>query len=527
MGSSRRPPSFPLSITLFLVIVLAVQRTGATASRGDLIRDLATSGLAALLVAGLAWGVAALITADITRRGLVALITSLWSLLYGSYSVFARSAFGTGALALAIWTTLAILLAAIVLLSRRPLDGVRRGFGIAGAMLVLLQIPTLLRLLWPADSGHAGWTGVRDGTRPDIYIVVLDKYSRGDHLAAHYGLDQSPFEDSLRMLGFAVPRAARANYAHTKLALTAFIEGQYPAVPGVRGSRTEFEELSSRIRSAPLWGDLRRRGYRIAFFPSTFDATASADSADLVLSVPRTPSRAIAETWLLNSPFAGVTWLRCGLLPCERAASATPYPVEDLATVDWKLRVLETLPDSGGPVATFLHLLVPHEPYLFNEDCSARDPWWPLNDIDSALTAESRRAYVTQVRCLNERLLRTARALTARAGVPPVIILQGDHGHGMIWVNVLRGVTLDLDSMTPAQRDERMSVFAAYLMPRAAELVWDTISPVNVMAVMRHSVFGDSLRRLPDRSYFSPYQRALDVVDVTPPPAAGRLTRRR
>lgn len=526
MGSSRRPPSFPLSITLFLVIVLAVQRSGATASRTELLRDLATSSVAALLVAAVAWGVATLFSADINRRGLVALIASLWSLLYGSYSVFARSAFGTGALALAIWTTLAILLAAIVLLSTRPLDGLRRGFGIAGAALILFQSPTLIRLLSPDDRGNAAWSGARDGTLPDIYIVVLDKYSRGDHLAAHYGLDQSPFEDSLRLLGFAVPRAARANYAHTKLALTAFFEGQYPAVPGVRGTRTEFEELSSRIQSAPLWGDLRRRGYRIAFFPSTFNATTTVDSADLILSVPRAPSRAIAETWVLNSPFTGVTWLRCGLMPCGQPASATPYPVEDLASVDWKLRVLETLPDSGGPVATFLHLLVPHEPYLFNEDCSAREPWWPLNDIDSALVAESRRAYATQVRCLDERLLRTVRSLTSRTGVPPVIILQGDHGQGMISVNVLRGVTLDLDSMTTAQRDERMSVFAAYLFPRAAELVWDSISPVNVMGVMRHSVFGDSLLRLPDRSYFSPYQRALDVVDVTQSPAAGRPTRR-
>lgn len=526
MTWQNRPPSFPLSITAYLVIVLAVQRTGGTVSRGDLLRDLAFSCLAALVVAALGWALASLVTADRTRRGLVALIAALWSLLYGSYAVFARSSFGTGALALAIWSTLAVLVATVVLLSTRPLEGVRRALSIAGAVLVLVQLPGLARLAFPADPNTPDWSGTRDATRPDIYVVVLDKYSRGDHLAAHYGLDHTPFEDSLRALGFAVPRAARANYAHTKLALTAFLESGYPAVPGVQGTRAEFEGLSSRIQAAPLWVELQRRGYRVAFYPSTYNATATAAPIDLLLRAPRSPAGGLAETWIVNSPFAGVSWLRCGLVPCEDEPSATPYPVEDLASVDWKLRVLETLPDSAGPIAAFLHLLVPHEPYLFNEDCSARDPWWPLDDLDSANVAASRLAYAAQVRCLDQRLLGSIRALLARSRTPPVILLQGDHGQGLISVDVLRGVTLERDSMTVAQLEERMSVFAAYLMPRATELVWDSISPVNVLPLMRHAVFGDSLVRLPDRSYWSPYQRALDLVDVTPSSPAARPTRR-
>ncbi len=518
MQQRRLPPSFPLSITTYLVVVLAVQRSGDAVSRWGLLRDLFTSCLAALVVAAVGWAVASVVSTDQTRRGLVALLTALWSLLYGSYAIFAQTAFGTGGVAFAIWSALAILLAATVLLSVRPLDGVRRALNIAGAVLLLLQLPTLARLTFAADAGNPAWNGTRDDTRPDIYIVILDKYSRGDHLAANYGLDHRPFEDSLRALGFAVPQEARANYALTKLALTAFLEGRYPTVPGEGGTRSEYEALSSRIQSAALWEELRQRGYRVVFFPSTFNATAITAPPALVLRAPRSSASLWAETWIVNSPFAGVSWVRCGFGGCPEEPSATPYPVEDLASVDWKLRMLATLPDSAGPIAAFLHLLVPHEPYLFDDGCAQRDPWWPLNDLDGD-PAVLRQAYASQVRCLDARLLRTVSDLLARSRTPPVILLQGDHGHGFISVDVLRGVTLERDAMSPGQMEERMSTFAAYRMPRAAGVVWDSISPVNVVPLLRHAVFGDSLVRLPDRSYWSPYQRPFDLVDVT----AGRL----
>ena len=85
--------------------------------------------------------------------------------------------------------------------------------------------------------------------------------------------------------------------------------------------------------------------------------------------------------------------------PACRGSNRTPHPVDTRAEIEWKLQTLTQLPDSAGPVFAFLHLLVPHEPYLFDEQCTAVDSWWPHTDQDESFDVVGR-AYAAQVRCL-------------------------------------------------------------------------------------------------------------------------------
>jgi hypothetical protein len=322
-------------------------------------------------------------------------------------------------------------------------------------------------------------------------------------------------EDTLRALGFVVPRRARTNYAHTKLSLTSMLEGALidTAVTGV--GRSAYNALNARIAGAPLWGELKARGYRLAFFPSTFSGTQEMPQADLVLDHEAPPSVQWGETLVANSPmvvFAPL--LRRALRAPERAA--TPYPLETLEHLDWNLRTLGTLPDSAGPIAAFVHLLVPHEPYLFADDCSPREPWWPLSDLPPTDDDSLRAAYAAQVRCLDVRLLTTVRELLRRSARPPVILLVGDHGNGRLAANVLRGFTLELDELTPEQLGERFGVFVAVRFPRATRLVRDDFTLVNLIPTVRHALWNVPLDLQPDSSFWSPYQRALEFTALDP-----------
>jgi hypothetical protein len=81
--------------------------------------------------------------------------------------------------------------------------------------------------------------------------------------------------------------------------------------------------------------------------------------------------------------------------------------------------------------------------------------------------------------------------LIESADVPPVIIVQGDHG--------------PLPDLTenPA---ERLPILNAYYLPDVpmADVLYPSISPVNSFRVVLSSYFEQNLPLLEDRSYFGP-----------------------
>ena len=55
--------------------------------------------------------------------------------------------------------------------------------------------------------------------RRDVYLLVMDTYPSGRVLREYFGFDNRSFEDSLRALGFVLPRQVRSNYTNTVTSL--------------------------------------------------------------------------------------------------------------------------------------------------------------------------------------------------------------------------------------------------------------------------------------------------------------------
>jgi hypothetical protein len=322
-----------------------------------------------------------------------------------------------------------------------------------------------------------------------------------------------------------LPRAARANYAHTHLSLASFLNWRYldaetDGVGGPPWGRTR--ELVSEART---WAAFREKGYRILTFPTPlFGRIDEVWDADVAMRWPGDRRTRLAETWWNNSPLAPLVGRDCRAPWC-RGSAATPYPVESLDEIDWKLQTLTQLSDSAGPVFAYLHLLVPHEPYLFDDSCMPVEPWWPQTDQGESFDAVGR-AYAAQVRCFAPRVLNTVRTIIARSKVPPVILIQSDHGHARMFTNLLRGFTLSRDEMTDVQVGERHGVFAAYRFPGADSVVTDDISAVNVLPLVAQALWKSPYQRVPDRSYFSSYQETFRFTEIparlTVPPRPAR-----
>lgn len=517
----RLPWISALVATLYITLVLWSDHTGANSVRAlDLYGSL---GAAALSVA-LGWAVSSWLTTDRDRRGIVALIFGMWGPLSATaqfiLALNVHSIFESPLFATITWTAFCALLAFAASRGRTDLWFATRTIACAASFLAVSQTVKVIQLRRAITTKNVQATARPTGV-PDVYLIILDKYSSGQWMSYTYGVDQSAFEDSLRALAFVVPRAARSNYAHTQLSLASFLNWRYldPVIDGKGGP--PWGRTRELITKARTWEAFREKGYRIFTFPTWYGAITEVDKVDVMMRWGGTRETRLAETWWINSPLAPLLGREC-LPPACLGSNTTPYPIETLTEIDWKLQMLTQLPDSAGPVFAFLHLLVPHEPYLFDENCTPVDPWWPHADQGESFDVVGR-AYAAQVRCFAPRVLRTMRAIIARSKVPPVILIQGDHGHARMFTNLLRGFTLTRDEMTRDQIGERHGVFAAYRFPGADSVVTDEISLVNVMPLVARALWRLPYQRLPDRSYFSSYQDAFRFTEIparltVPPP---------
>ena len=342
---------------------------------------------------------------------------------------------------------------------------------------------------------------------PDIYLIVPDKYTGSRYLASEYGFDNRPFESFLEGRGFIVPREARANYVHTFLALAAMLNVRYlEDLPASLGpDATSRRAVDRLVEDNAVVRLLRDRGYRIVFTPTAYPTTRRNRMADLQIPAPGKVRPEFVTAWLWTTPVPVLEEQVCLLLHCTLERSTTPPERAEL--IDWKFSELERLAGDERPTFTFVHLTVPHEPYLYHGDCRHRRPYWPWPDTLEA----ARRAYVEQVQCVNRKLERLVTAIQERSRVPPVILIQSDHGHARL------GRRVPPAGFVPSeQQAERASVFAAYLLPDLSRGdIPDGITPVNVMRLVLRKYLGAQLAPLKDVTYWSSTESPYRFVPVT------------
>jgi hypothetical protein len=517
-----RPPAVPLYPFLIAVWLVVVQWRQGIGTAGRVL-DLLGSSLGALGIAAAGAALAAALARGAGPRGLVALTVVLWGTLFATFTVFVgRSDYplSSGDSAIA-WTALSAL---IIVAARRTVvpDGVTKALTFGAAFLILFQGIGLAASARTAAAPSFAGSG-RSEARPDIYVIVLDKYSASRWLSESYGLDNRPFEDSLRQLGFVIPSRARTNYPHTSLVLATLFDGA-PAHETIGDPDARWAQVYQLAEDASTWRLLRERGYRFVFFPTTFHASARNKNADVTMTRPvARPDGGMFHTVRSLGPLDALISLRCGRRGCAREGATQlqtfPYPLESADAILWKFDAAATLPDSAGPVVALLHLLLPHEPYQFDADCRVQEPWWPLSDADTDRDADAtiRAAYAAQVQCVNKLVLGVVRSLVSRSTVPPVILIQSDHGHGRMTVDAMSGRTIRLADLSATQLRERLDVFAAYRTPGHEAIWYDSITPVNVMPTLLNALFDAQRPTHPDRVWWvDDFRAPLRVTELSP-----------
>ncbi len=520
---SRRLIVYPFLAAVYSVLALAQQNL----HQGIGPRDLAVPLMLSLPIAAFYWVAAKLFVRDPDQHAAVAAVWALGFLMYGNWTFFLPSPQEEGPRAGAIGLLASLAAAVVVVLLVRKLRPSQRATSVITVMLVLLLAWSTVDLAaaWipsssddaaaPAGGSNAVATadsGPAAGGRPDVYLVILDAYSRADDLLDIYGHDNTGFEDALRERGFFVPKAARANYVSTYIAVAAMLGQDYvrTLLPGLRPDQKDRRPVFRLLKDNRTIRGLKEQGYHFVYFRSPFPPLSDSPLAD-----ERIPDRVSGEFelfWFRNTTIVPIHGVWCWLRRCPNPGH--PFTGESSEELFAKFDTLAALASTPSPKFVFTHLLFPHEPFRVDARCDPIPPLWP-SEATTGTDPKVRELYRDQVECANRLLLQLVDTLLARSAEPPVIIFQGDHGYARLrW-----GKPPPLEGATEDQVRERLSVFAAYHFPDGGNAVlYDSISPVNVFRGLFRHYFGEhDLQALPDQSFWSTSDQPFDLTPIEQP----------
>jgi hypothetical protein len=335
---------------------------------------------------------------------------------------------------------------------------------------------------------------------PDIYYIILDAYSRDDDLLQYYQFDNTPFINELENLGFYVARCTQSNYAQTELSLSSSLNYDYLDALGedfTFGS-SDRSGLWPLIKHSAIRQVLESLDYTIINFHNNYSWLAWEDADYFFVSPDDDDTNALLSQGGMNSfeimllrSTAGMTVLDIAqklklpkkLLPDTKNPEKTNYR-RVLFTLE-KLKYND-VPAMPGPKFIYVHLISPHPPFVF--DVNGAFKFWPEDDPQG---------YTTQVTFINQRVLEIVKGILDHASIPPVIIIQGDHG------------------INGSDPQRRMKIFNAYYLPgEGKNLLYPSISPVNTFRVVLNSYLGGDLALLPDNSLYSSYKKPYNYQEI-------------
>lgn len=328
------------------------------------------------------------------------------------------------------------------------------------------------------------------GLLPDIYYIVLDGYGRADILRDFYQFDNSDFLQSLEKMGFIVPLESRSNYPKTALSIASTLNMEYikDLAPGLDDYHYWWL-MSPVINHSKVRSMLEQAGYQSISIATDWGITNN-PTTNIYYS-PFPVMLTDFESFLLDStPLSAIKPL------LAEFAFVPSYPAHR-SLVEYNFATLAEIPELSGPKFIFAHITFPHPPFVLGAEGDFLVPDYPFsfNDAnDFPFDKEHyRQGYVGQVQYTNNQLKQLIEELIDKSNVPPIIILQADHGPGMF---------TDFRSSEDTCLKERFSVFAAYHLPGInPNIIPQDITPVNLFRIIFNEYFGSEFPML-DRFHY-------------------------
>ena len=311
-------------------------------------------------------------------------------------------------------------------------------------------------------------------TTPNIYLVLLDAYSREDILP-ELGFNNSKFIDFLETKDFFVADKSNANYISTRLSLFTLYMMKYPEAHINLKSPELIEVLKGKNS---VISSLRSIGYtHVRMGPNqSFPQDCSGIEDICLYKINETNGTAygygnISAHLLSMSPMLKVIKY-FGLLTNQ--TNPDRYVKATIKNADDSLQ--NRVDELKGPLFVEINVWQPHAPYLFQANCDRR----PEIIVGlNAWTDSSKKAYIDEIKCANTQLIDFVNNIT-RVDEKGIVIIMSDHGHSFFFDRE----TKVEDYSEASMRRRLANLVSAKLPPHCSQYLYSTITPVNIFPIV-------------------------------------------
>jgi len=337
---------------------------------------------------------------------------------------------------------------------------------------------------------------------PDIYYLIFDRYANSNVLKQSFGYDNSDFTNYLTEQGFYVASESQANYPRTLMSLASSLNMEYLDYLTVVKESKDHTVIYDMVQDYRVWRLLKARGYKFIHFGDWWDPTRINRFADMNFNYTPLGSNGFAEL-LLNTT----------ILKPAIETFIGDLKARNRARVLNNFQELADVPKIDGPKFVFVHMLLPHDPYMFDQNGE------PVTDEDEAARSEVEN-YINQLIFTNKRIKLLIDEILSESASPPIIIIQSDEGP-FVAPEVQASdfvITGDWSTVSPEVLETHMKIFNAYYLPNFDQaLLYETVSPVNSFRIIFNFYFGTDYGLLEDKSFISTGEKP---YDLTPAPDA-------
>jgi len=343
----------------------------------------------------------------------------------------------------------------------------------------------------------------------DIYYLIFDQYSRNDILKENYNHDNSDFIKFLEEKGFFIADKSYSNYPHTMQSLASSLNMQYINYLSKNEEKNNHDPnaLNDLIQNNKVIKFLKSNNYKYIHFGAGEGVTKDNLNADIIYT---TYSYKNNQGIILNTiykqsilPPIVKNLLKRDLLESKIISGRRKPKREGIL---FQLDRLSEIPQDPQLTFVFMHLLIPHSPYVFDEDGN----YVTLEEEKSNTTQIN---YIRQLKFLNKKLIEVIDKIIAGSHPQPIIIIQSDEGH------YPKGYTYKAHSLSKYSAEKLRHKFAiqnAYYFPGTNnEQLYPSISPVNTFRLLFNLYFDEKFEFLEDRHFNTNYWHYYRFLDVT------------
>jgi hypothetical protein len=358
---------------------------------------------------------------------------------------------------------------------------------------------------YPAPTAQPAKTA---SSKPDIYYLLFDRYGNKGELEKNFYFDNSDIYNYLASQGFTNRSDAYGNYPFTMSSVSSTMAMNYfPEFQDMFAGDTDWQSAApyrSVLSNPPIAQLLKKSGYDYNQISSWWDFTRVGIQADSNPTISFRLNVFGYHNYLTDlqrdiiNKSAVSAWLKKGVSFGDKKVLKYDLNRNPQQNFEAQMSAIKNLASRGNkstPQFSFAHVLVPHDPYIY--DASGKTPWYDSARTDNGVDETVK--YTNAVTYLNTRIKDTVGYIRQHSP-NAVIVIQADEGpypkefrYKLEPDHYYDPANLSLDKMK-----QKFGVFASYYLPGVDPNTHPINASVNTFRYILNNYVGYNLPLLPD-----------------------------